>query len=85
MSVTISKRVNVPITPHTEDLIIITLVYNVREARLSLNLSNISVDDSVTLMNRAELLLSGYLGNDAIVNGKGPIQLNTSKILEVTS
>jgi len=86
MSVTISKRVPVPVAPFRLDLVIITVVYNPGESRLSVNLNNIGHEDAVTLLNRSELLLSGYLGSDTVVGGDECVRSNNNNpVVEVGS
>jgi len=85
MSVTVSKRAPIPIAPFRLDLIIITVVYNPGESRLSVNMNNIGHEDAVTLLNRSELLLSGYLGKDTVVVGDETVCLNNNPVVEVGS
>lgn len=72
MSVTISKKASVPITPHNPDLVFITTVYNPIEKRISVNICNTSMDDALTVLMHSQLVISGYSGDVSIVSNEIP-------------
>jgi hypothetical protein len=85
MSVTISKNVGpIPVMPHKPELVLATVVFNPFEGRLSVNFDNTSLDDAVTLLTRAMLILSSKT-DDIVVVRKKDSQDTNSPVPEVVN